>query len=162
MNYYEERKSELASMEEMKEKLEAFLNEKLLPRLNAVVATRDELENEISEYKEVAEKIDLLIKRRKLEGNRIQQPLHGKVNLGHKLAFARAVVDDPETIFLDVGYGFHVEFGLQEAADFIVKRINFVRTMKLSKVVKESNEIAQHYKETLLLLENIREETEKM
>ena len=28
MNYYEESKSELASMEEMKEKLEAFLNEK--------------------------------------------------------------------------------------------------------------------------------------
>ena len=140
-----------------------FLDETLYPRLEASVAAREKVEEDIKEYEDLLNKIELLVKRRNLSGagKRIQEPLHGVADLGHELAYCRAVVDDPETIFVDVGYGFHIEFGLKEASSFVQQRIQFLQQFRLAKCVKESNEVAMHYSEGIKLLESFREEIEK-
>ena len=156
------RNSALMELTEKAKVYGKFLDETLFPRLKAAVAAREKVEGDVKDYKELLHKIALLVERRNttIDNKRIQQPLHAVVDIGHQLAFCRAIVDDPETIFVDVGYGFHVEFGLKEAREFILQRIEFLEKFRLAKCVKESNEIATHYEEAMELLESFREEIE--
>lgn len=148
---------------ELREKTELygkFLDETLHPRLKAAVKAREQIEKDISEYEELQHKINKIVRRRDRVNRRIQQSLTGMVDLGHGLAFSKVVVDDPETIYLDVGYGFHVEFTLGEAFDFCTKRINFLKRFRLTPCVKEANEVARHYEQAVDLLESLRKEME--
>lgn len=154
------------SLDDLREKAmeySTFIDQKLQPQLEAIVRDRDSCEKDITEYVELKRQIDELIQRRENNprSKRIQSPLECLVDLGHRVAYSHAVVDDPETIFVDVGYGFHIEFSLSEALKVIKKRLKFLREFKLKKIVKEANMISEHYTEAVTLLVALKDEMDK-
>mmetsp|Transcript_7281 Transcript_7281/g.10734 ORF Transcript_7281/g.10734 Transcript_7281/m.10734 type:complete len:169 (-) Transcript_7281:202-708(-) len=153
----------LVDLRQKAEEYGAFLDQNLQPQLEAIVRDRDSCEKDIAEYVELTQKIEELILRRNNnpKAKRIQAPLECLADLGHKVAYSHAVVDDPESIFVDIGYGFHIEFSLGEALQFIEKRIKFLKEFKLKKVVREANMISEHYTEAVTLLVALKEEIDK-
>mmetsp|Transcript_3339 Transcript_3339/g.4826 ORF Transcript_3339/g.4826 Transcript_3339/m.4826 type:complete len:158 (+) Transcript_3339:26-499(+) len=143
--------------DELRNKLEeysTFIDKTLHPELQKAVASREEVEAEIAEYQELRDKIILLQGRKES----LQKPLESLVDLGHKTAYCRAVVDDPQTIFVHVGMGFHTEFTLKEATFFIEKRIQYLEKDVLVERLKKAKTVAAHLESSLLILETLAKE----
>jgi len=145
--------------DELRNKLEEysnFIDKTLHPQLQKAVSSREEVEAEIAEYQELRDKIGFLQSRKRES----QQPLESLVDLGHKTAYCRAIVDDPQTIFVHVGMGFHAEFTLEEAIAFIDKRLQFLENRVLSDRLKKAKTVASHLESSLLILETLAKEVQ--
>ncbi|KAJ2322911.1 hypothetical protein H4S02_001729 [Coemansia sp. RSA 2611] len=95
-------------------KYEDFIHSKLEPDLAQVVADRDAIYNRMSEYLKLKTHIDSI---------RSQQldELETKVDLGSNF-YAKAFVPDTQYIFVNVGFGFHLQMSLDEADEFIDRK----------------------------------------
>ncbi len=137
------------SSAELREKLEeysTFLSSKLYPELKRTVAAREETEAEIKDYQELHAKLSIL-------GNETGKPLEAMVNLGYELVYCKAQVDDPSTVYVDVGKGFFVELTIEEALPVIEKRISFLQKEVLVKRVQDASRVASHLQSSLMIVE---------
>jgi prefoldin alpha subunit len=108
--------------EETKAKLEEyahFVKATLRPNLQQALHSQHDIESQLHDFKE-------LHKRLMEWETRATQDRTTTADLGHERVFCRARVTDPSAVFVDVGYGFHVELRIEEAMQFTLKRIAFL------------------------------------
>ncbi len=129
-----------------------FIDNTLYPRLKSAVEVKDKLEDEISEYK------DLFLK---VKGFLQHPPTESLVDLGHKVAYCRAVLKNPQKIFVHVGMGFHIEMELSEACEFIQKKIKMLEIEILPLKVKDAQVVASHLENAIVILDALSKEMKK-
>lgn len=135
------------SLEEKVKKYEEFVNDKLRKDLETVLKTQEEVDSKIAEYLQLKSVIEN-IKNYGTAG----KGLKTQVDLGCNF-YCQAQITDPSKILVSVGYGFFVEFTLDEALRFIEKKCNQLTTYS-SKLGNDSAKIKAHIK---LALEGLRE-----
>ncbi|CAO3596398.1 unnamed protein product [Absidia cylindrospora] len=122
------------------QKYDEFVNLKLKPNLKTVLDARDELYNSISDYQKLKKQIEL-----------IQQGEHKElktmVNLGSQF-YVQAHIPDTTYIYVNVGFGFHVQFTLDEAKVFIDKKEQRLQS-SVKKYSDEADKIRAHIKMVL-------------
>lgn len=136
---------------ELREKLEeysTFLDSTLYPELKRTVAARQETQDEINEYRELHDKLGVMMQQKNEK-----EPLEAMVNLGHELVYCKAQVDDPSTVFVDVGKSFFIELTREEALAAIEKRISFLQEHVLPKRVQDASRVASHLESSLMIVE---------
>ena len=94
---------------------EEFLNERLRSDLSKVLALRERVCGDVAEYNQLRTTVLLL---RKKGGTSLKT----MVDLGCNF-YSHAKVEDCSRIIVSVGLGFHLEMTLDEASDFIDKKI---------------------------------------
>lgn len=146
------------SHSELREKLKEysrFIDATLHPALKISVSAREETEADIREYQELHAKLAMIRDREK-------EPLEALVNLGHELVYCAAEVEDPCTVFIDVGLGFFVELTLDEAMSVILKRIAFLEKEKLPKRIDHARKVAADMESSIIILEALARELQEM
>ena len=112
-------------------KYEQFLNERLRSDLKVVLRKRDAILEDLSEYSQLKNTIELLQTQKSQN-----TPLKSMIDLGCNF-YSSAKIPDCSKIFVCVGLGFVLEMTLDEALVFIDKK-----TSKLSKKVEILSEQA--------------------
>mmetsp|Transcript_11557 Transcript_11557/g.16591 ORF Transcript_11557/g.16591 Transcript_11557/m.16591 type:complete len:165 (-) Transcript_11557:1137-1631(-) len=138
----------------------------LEPQLQAAVKHREDVEEEINEYQELSDQLTIIRNRydddfriRKDSNVETVAPLEAMVDLGHQIAYCKAEIEDPQRVYVNVGMGFHVEFSLDEAIDFIALRIDFLLSHILPKTAERAKNIAADIEAALYAL--VEEKTER-
>ncbi|XP_028296899.1 protein UXT-like [Gouania willdenowi] len=124
---------------------ENFVNDVLRRDLRAVMDQRDQVYEKISEYLQLKNTIQSL---QEAESGHLKT----EVDLGCNF-FVQAQIEDASRIFVAVGFGFFVEFTLDEALKFIDKKTNQL-TAFTEQLTKDSAKIKAHIR---LVLEGLRE-----
>lgn len=128
---------------------EEFLNERLRSDLHKVLSQREKVCEEIAEYNQLKNTVDLLHRERLgVAGS----PLKTMVDLGCNF-YAHAKVEDCSRIFVSVGLGFYLEMELDEASAFIEKKV----TNLSNKLEELSEQAAQINGRVKLVMETLRE-----
>ncbi|KAI8645810.1 hypothetical protein BD408DRAFT_381472 [Parasitella parasitica] len=96
-------------------KYDEFISMKLKPSLKKELDERDLIFNNISEYQKLNMQIETI------QDNKLNE-LKTMVDLGSQF-FVQAHVPDTKYIYINVGFGFHVQFTLDEAKKFIEKKV---------------------------------------
>ncbi|XP_033745934.1 protein UXT homolog [Pecten maximus] len=126
---------------------ETFLNETLREDLRKLLEEQDKLYGQIAEYlqlKTVIERIQ--------DTDYTKDELKTKVDIGCNF-YVQANVPDASRIYVSVGFGFFVEFKMDEALRFIGKK-----TARLNdQVEKTSKDVAKVKAHIKLVLEGLRE-----
>lgn len=135
------------AMEEKVRRYEAFLNERLRKDLEKVLKAREELFSDISDYLQLKTIVEQLKIAELPKGE-----LRTQVDLGCNF-YVQAKVNDVKHVFVHVGFGFFVEFTLDEALPFIDKKVAQLRK-RAEALGKESAEIKSHIR---LVIEGLRE-----
>lgn len=99
------------------QKYEAFLNDQLKPDLQSILERRDKVYEEIAEFLALKNSLAAI----KAAELRPGEPLKTKVDLGCNF-YVQARVPDPSRVFVEVGLGFFVELGLDEALAFAQRK----------------------------------------
>jgi prefoldin subunit 5 len=156
-----------------------FIDNVLQPELEKAVSHREEVESEIQEYNELKMNIQVFInKKQRIKENKRQNndnnnnnaddnaDLLGEqmsmVDLGCQTAYCQAKINNPNTIFVDIGKGIHAEFTLEESISVIEKRIKFLETNLLPGRVEKAKTVASHLEDALSLLESLGKEIHAM
>lgn len=134
-------------MEEKVRRYETFLNERLKKDLEKVLKSREELYSDISEYLQLKTVVEQLKVAELPKGE-----LRTQVDLGCNF-YVQAKVNDVKHVFVHVGFGFFVEFTLDEALPFIDNKVSQLRK-RVEMLSKESAEIKSHIR---LVIEGLRE-----
>lgn len=147
------------SPEELRNKLSqyiAFIDDTLQPELKFAISARERIEAEIKEYQELSDFLSILVKH---PGER-----ETLVDLGHKMVYCKAKFSKgaDSKIFVSVGHGFHVEFTLDEAIDFIGKRIKHLQSNELPVKEDKVKSVASHLEHALGLLAEMGGEIKNM
>lgn len=127
---------------------EAFVNERLRTDLGKVLEARDGIYSDIAEYLQLRNVIEKI----REHGGAPQEGLKTLVDLGANF-YAHAKIPDASHLFVAVGFGFYVEFTLEEAAQFIEKKVGHL-TEKGEKLSHEAAQISARIK---IVLEALRE-----
>ncbi|PRP88498.1 prefoldin alpha subunit family protein [Planoprotostelium fungivorum] len=104
-------------LEERQKKIleyERFIDERLKVDLQQTLEIRDKIYDKLSQLVELRTKIQT-VKEEKLS------EMKTMINLGSEI-YVQANVKDTSKIYVNVGLGFHVEYTLDEALDFISTR----------------------------------------
>ncbi|SAM04581.1 hypothetical protein [Absidia glauca] len=127
-------------LNDLLQKYDSFINLKLKPNLKTVLDSRDELYNTMSDYQKLKSQIEM-----------IQQGEHKElktmVDLGSQF-YAQAHIPDTTYIYVNVGFGFHVQFTLDEAKAFIDKKERRLQS-SVDKYSEEADKIRAHIKMVL-------------
>jgi prefoldin subunit 5 len=140
----------------------SFISRKLQPQLQTAVEAREETEAEISEYAQLQNKI------RQIEATIVDTEhsaigsspiaIDAVVDIAHATVFCNTTIPNPRNIFVNVGFGFHVEMQLQEASQFIDKRIRYLEKGVLKHRLKAAATVAKDVENALELLEELGED----
>ncbi|XP_066916210.1 protein UXT homolog [Clytia hemisphaerica] len=130
-------------------KYEEFLNEKLRTDLRIVHEQRDKLYKEINEYMQVKRLIETL-KGQKEHNNTDDKKSPDKCTAKMKMDlgcnfYCQTLIPDCSRIYLLVGYGYFVEMTLEEADNFIDKKLKILKD-KSQLCSKDSAKIKAHIK----------------
>jgi len=139
------------------EEYKEFVEKTLQPQFRIAISLKEETESEIKEYNELKANLVII----ELKQLNEKKELESLVDLGHNQCFARAIVDNPNKVFVHVGLGFHVEFKLEEAIRFIDKRLIHLRKDVLSQRIEKSKSIEHDLKDALALIESLQNEFRK-
>ncbi|XP_030829263.1 protein UXT homolog [Strongylocentrotus purpuratus] len=126
---------------------ERFVNEVLRKDLEKVLSSRDEIFAQIAEYLQLRTTIEKI-----QETGCENEELKTQIDLGCNF-YAQAKVQDASMIFVQIGFGFFVEFTLKEALKFIDKKTKLL-TQQSEKLTQDSAKIKAHIK---LVYEGLRE-----
>ncbi|KAI2496673.1 Prefoldin subunit [Fragilaria crotonensis] len=126
----------------------AFIDHTLHPELKKRVEAREEIENEIKDYRDLSVKLQSLIP---------SSSMKALVDLGHQTVYCEAVANDNSKLFVHVGMGFHAEMTIPEAIAFCEKRIQFLNSV-LEQRAESAAQVARHLQASLLLLEQLADE----
>ncbi|XP_029127935.1 protein UXT homolog isoform X2 [Cajanus cajan] len=102
------------SRQEKVQKFEEFVDKRLKPDLLHAISQRDKVFEQQKIFADLRRNIE------NLEKNSVTS-LRTLVNLGSEV-YLQAEVENTQHIFVDVGFGFHVEFTWSEALNYIEKR----------------------------------------
>lgn len=150
-----------AATKELRDKISeygAFISRVLQPQLQSAVDARDEAEAEIAEYATLQGKL------RELEGSIASnkklgdEPLQAIVDVAHGAVYCDVEIPNPRTIYVNVGFGFHVEMTLSEAIAFIDKRIDYLEKNVLEHRAEAAARVAKDVEDALELLRELGEE----
>ncbi|TKY69633.1 UXT-like protein [Spatholobus suberectus] len=100
--------------QEKVQKFEEFVDKRLKPDLLHAITQRDKVFEQQKIFADLRRNIE------NLEKNSVTS-LRTLVNLGSEV-YLQAEVPDTQHIFVDIGFGFHVEFTWSEALNYIEKR----------------------------------------
>ncbi|KAJ1672782.1 hypothetical protein EV182_006512, partial [Spiromyces aspiralis] len=121
------------------EKYESFIHEKLQPDLNHILEVRDKAYDRISTYLKLKAHIEAIRK------NGLKE-LKTRVDLGSNF-YAKALIPDTTYIYVNVGFGFHLQLTLDEADKFIdKKRESLERQALVEKYTEDANQIRAQIK----------------
>lgn len=135
---------------------EKFINDVLKEDLKKILEERDRVCGRIAEYLQLQTVIE------RLQEEEISDTLKTKIDIGCNF-YVQAVVPDCKKIFLHIGFGFYLEYTLEEALRFIDKKVKQLNN-ELGELSKNSAKVKAHIK---LVLQGLRElqqldpETEK-
>mmetsp|Transcript_10523 Transcript_10523/g.12205 ORF Transcript_10523/g.12205 Transcript_10523/m.12205 type:complete len:187 (-) Transcript_10523:183-743(-) len=168
------------SEEELRSKVNEyirFIDDILQPELEKATARREETEFEIQEYSEVKDYIEILSSRMRkntLEDDEQKQSsvshdstsqsssnMSSMIDMGCQMVYCQAKIANTNQICIDVGLGVHVQLSLEEALDFIRKRIKFLNEEILPKRVQKAKVVAGHLEDALSLLESLSEDSSR-
>ena len=135
------------SLEEKVKKYEEFVNDKLRKDLETVRKNQEEVNTKIAEYLQLKSFIEN-IKSSDIPGRELKT----QADLGCNF-YCQARITDPSKILVSVGYGFYVEFTLDEALKFVEKKCNQLTNCS-SKLGQDSARIKANIK---LVMEGLRE-----
>jgi len=138
-----------ADLEEKVKKYEEFVNDKLRKDLETVRKNREEVNTKIAEYLQLKSLIENI---KSSDVTHSGKELKTQVDLGCNF-YCQARITDPSKILVSVGYGFFVEFTLDEALSFVEKKCSQLQTYS-SKLGQDSARIKANIK---LVLEGLRE-----
>ncbi|KAG2200696.1 hypothetical protein INT46_008820 [Mucor plumbeus] len=127
-------------------KYDEFISMKLKPSLKKELDERDIIFNSISEYQKLNTQIETI------QENKLDE-LKTMVDLGSQF-FVQAHVPDTKYIYVNVGFGFHVQFTLEEAKKFIEKKVIHLQGMA-DKHTAEADKIRAHIKMALEAISEI-------
>lgn len=131
---------------------ERFVNDKLRNDLKLVLDEQDKIHAEIADYLQIKDTIDKVSECKVSRDSKTRFKLNTRVDLGCNF-YANAVVEDPETVCVAIGYGFFVEMKFDEALKFIDKKVKL-----LNELADELNVKACDIKANIkFVLEGIRE-----
>ncbi|KAI9301867.1 protein UXT [Cunninghamella echinulata] len=125
---------------ELLQKYDDFINLKLKPNLKSVLDSRDQVFDNLSEYQKLKSQIEMFQKGGHKE-------LKTMVDLGSQF-YAQALIPDTTYIYVNVGFGFHVQFTLNEAIAFIDKKEQRLQR-SAEKYSEEADKIRAHIKMVL-------------
>merc|ERR1712086_195161 len=120
--------------------LENFVHDKLDPDLQRVMAKREVIYEEMSEYLALQETC-----RRMQESS--ERSMKTQVDIGSNI-YVQAKVPDTSRIIVEVALGFHLEFTLEEAIDFISEKEEHLEA-KAEELTRQAAGIKAHVKVTL-------------
>ena len=136
-------------LEEKVKKYEEFVNDRLRKDLETVRKNQEEVNTKIAEYLQLKSFIENV---KSSDVSRSGRELKTQVDLGCNF-YCQARITDPSKILVSVGYGFYVEFTLDEALKFVEKKCNQLTTYS-SKLGQDSARIKANIK---LVMEGLRE-----
>ena len=132
---------------------EAFVNEKLRNDLKLLLEEQDKIYSEVAEYLQIKDTIDKIMQINKARsGDDTSFKFNTRVDLGCNF-YANAVIKDPKTICVAIGYGFFLEMTFDEALKFIDKKVKLLNSTS-DILTNKACEIKAHIK---FVLEGIRE-----
>lgn len=141
-----------------------FISRTLQPQLQTAVDAREETEAEISEYARLQTKLRQLHSEQQSiaigsGGKKVAvAPINTIVDIAHGAVYCNATIPNPRTIYIDVGFGFHIEMTLPEAIAFIDKRIKYLDRDVLKHRSDVAATVAKDVENALELLEEFGEE----
>lgn len=127
------------------EQYEAFVDKRLKPDLVAAIAQRDKVLEQQKIYSDLAKNIKLLQEQKMTK-------MRTMINLGSEV-YAQAEVPDATRLFVDIGLGFHAEFTLDEALEFISAKDKVLS----NQVNQQTAQVANIKAQIKLVVEGIRE-----
>jgi prefoldin alpha subunit len=109
---------------------ESFVNEKLRNDLRVVLDEQDKIYTDVAEYLQIKDTIEKITQAKALRvggsGNEAAKfKLNTRIDLGCNF-YSNAVVEDPDKIFIAIGYGFFLEMKFDEALRFIEKKVRLL------------------------------------
>ncbi|XP_020218403.1 protein UXT homolog isoform X1 [Cajanus cajan] len=133
------------SRQEKVQKFEEFVDKRLKPDLLHAISQRDKVFEQQKIFADLRRNIE------NLEKNSVTS-LRTLVNLGSEV-YLQAEVENTQHIFVDVGFGFHVEFTWSEALNYIEKREE-----KIARQIEDYTQLIASIKAQIkLVCEGIRE-----
>ncbi|KAJ1645592.1 hypothetical protein LPJ64_002836 [Coemansia asiatica] len=131
-------------------KYEQFITSTLKPDLEQTLEQRDAIYTRMTEYLKLKTHIDT-IKSQDLK------ELETKIDLGSSF-YVKAFVPDTKDIFVNVGFGFHLEMTLEEADAFIDEKVKDLEKLA-DKYTQEASEIRARIQMVYsALMENVNSE----
>ncbi|GAB5593977.1 hypothetical protein Unana1_08877 [Umbelopsis nana] len=130
------------------QKYDQFVNEKLKPDLKATLDARDTLYDLTSEYLKLKAQIETI------QSNDLKE-MKTMVDLGSNF-YAQAKIPDTRFIYINVGFGFHVQMTLKEAVAFIDKK-NKQLQARAEKHTEEAAKIRANIKLVMKAIQEILE-----
>eukprot|EP00049_Salpingoeca_infusionum_P010056 m.170364 g.170364 ORF g.170364 m.170364 type:complete len:155 (+) comp14528_c0_seq5:582-1046(+) len=124
---------------------ESFLNEKIRRDLRELQVKRDHIYDDIAEFKKLESSIEAI---KTLQTH--SDSLETKVDLGNGF-FCDAMVPSTEFVYVDVGFGFHVQYTLDEAIHVCKSKEDHLskRAETLSKKIAETSAMAKVVRDAL-------------
>ncbi len=138
----------------------SFITNTLQPKLQLAVNEREETEAEICEYAQLRNKLQMIEAESDASASASATPINTLVDIAHQSIFCNATISNPRTVYVHTGFGFHVEFTIQEAVEFIEKRILFLQNYVLKHRVEVAMGIAEDVEKALEILEEFKEADE--
>ena len=133
----------------------SFITNTLQPKLQLAVNEREETEAEICEYAQLRNKLQMI--NAESDGS---TPVNTLVDIAHQSIFCNAKISNKRTVYVHTGFGFHVEFTIHEAVEFIEKRKLFLQNYVLKHRVEVAMGIAEDVEKALEILEEFKEADE--
>lgn len=88
------------------------------------------------------------------------KPLKLSTDICHSTIYCQATIPNPRTIYVHIGFGFHAEFTLEEAIQFIDKRLRYLENEMLVHRIEVARGVAADVERALELLEDLGGEME--
>lgn len=152
-----------------------FITQKLQPQLQSAVNAREETEAEISEYRQLQTKLQQILHDNtnscsestttaagssNSNNKRRDTSISTIVDISHSTIYCRTNIPNSNIVYINIGFGFHVEFTLSEGIDFINKRVQYLEGHVLKHRVEVAKNIAKDVENALELLESLGDELE--
>ena len=148
-------------MEEIDQKIKeysTFVENILGPQYDAAETARKESAKTVSEYKELLEKLEIMMRSQQESDKGQTAVVEQQVDLGYRTIYCNAVATDPSTVCVHVGMGFHVELRIAEALAFVKKRILFLEKNHVARKERKANEIREHLRSSQMILDQLQQE----
>jgi prefoldin subunit 5 len=149
----------------------SFISQKLEPQLRNAVMEREKTEAEINDYIQLQSRLRQLLheqqqQQEEEEGSsslneinkrtkQLTKQLDGLVDIAHSTIFCNVSIPNPNILYVNVGFEFHIEMTITEAITFIDKRVDFLEKLVLKHRVEVAMKIAKDVEDALELLEEL-------
>jgi prefoldin subunit 5 len=135
------------------EEYSEFVTSTLRPELDRAQQSRTETRKEIAGYKNLGKQL------RNFKETNIME-YESNVDLGYQTVSCNAV-GDLTGIYLHVGMGFHIEMTIEEAIEFVKKRLEFLESEVLKRKELKVRETTEHLIVASSILDDLTRERER-